>query len=118
MRTATSLTAAIEEAFSAEPADEWLRRLEAVGVPAGKVRDFQQVYEWEQTRSQGLLIDVDHPTLGRIQLPGPPLRFDDHPYAGARETNLPHPAWANTTRPSAPGSTSSELFTGSAHRAW
>ena len=85
------LTAAIEEAFSAEPADEWLRRLEAVGVPAGKVRDFQQVYEWEQTRSQGLLIDVDHPALGRIQLPGPPLRFDDHPYAGARETNLPPP---------------------------
>lgn len=85
------LTAAIEAAFSAEPADEWLRRLETAGIPSGKVRDFQQVYEWEQTRSQGLLIDVDHPTLGRIQLPGPPLRFDDHPYAGARETNLPPP---------------------------
>ncbi|MEU4393659.1 CoA transferase [Kribbella sp. NPDC023855] len=85
------LTAAIEGAFGAEPADEWLRRLETAGIPSGKVRDFQQVYEWEQTRSQGLLIDVDHPTLGRIQLPGPPLRFDNHPYAGARETNLPPP---------------------------
>jgi crotonobetainyl-CoA:carnitine CoA-transferase CaiB-like acyl-CoA transferase len=85
------LTAAIEAAFAGEPADEWLRRLEAAGIPSGKVRDFQQVYEWEQTRSQGLLIDVEHPTLGRIQLPGPPLRFDDHPYAGARETNLPPP---------------------------
>ncbi|WBQ03713.1 CaiB/BaiF CoA transferase family protein [Kribbella sp. CA-293567] len=85
------LTAAIESAFSTQPADEWLRRLAAAGIPSGKVRDFQQVYEWEQTRSQGLLIDVDHPTLGRIQLPGPPLRFDDQPYAGARETNLPPP---------------------------
>ena len=85
------LTAAIETAFSTEPADEWLRRLGETGIPAGKVRDFQQVYEWDQTRSQGLLIDVDHPTLGPIQLPGPPLRFDDHPYAGARETNLPPP---------------------------
>ncbi|NEA31144.1 CoA transferase [Streptomyces sp. SID13031] len=85
------LTAAIETAFSTEPADEWLRRLGETGIPAGKVRDFQQVYEWEQTQSQGLLIDVDHPTLGRIQLPGPPLRFDDNPYAGARETNLPPP---------------------------
>ncbi|MFI5709490.1 CaiB/BaiF CoA transferase family protein [Kribbella sp. NPDC051620] len=85
------LTAAIEKAFSTSPADEWLRGLAEAGIPAGKVRDFQQVYEWEQTVSQGLLIDVDHPTLGRIQLPGPPLRFDDNPYAGARETNLPPP---------------------------
>ncbi|GAA1628182.1 CoA transferase [Kribbella alba] len=85
------LTAAIEEAFAAEPADVWLERLAVAGIPAGKVRDFQQVYEWEQTLSQGLLIDVDHPTLGRIQLPGPPLRFDDQAYAGARETNLPPP---------------------------
>ncbi|WP_344846461.1 CoA transferase [Kribbella ginsengisoli] len=85
------LTAAIEAAFSAAPADEWLRGLAEAGIPAGKVRDFQQVYEWEQTISQGLLIDVEHPTLGSIQLPGPPLRFDDNPYAGARETNLPPP---------------------------
>jgi crotonobetainyl-CoA:carnitine CoA-transferase CaiB-like acyl-CoA transferase len=85
------LTAAIETAFSTSPADEWLRGLAKAGIPAGKVRDFQQVYEWDQAQSQGLLIDVDHPTLGPIQLPGPPLRFDDNPYAGARETNLPPP---------------------------
>ncbi|TDD17670.1 CoA transferase [Kribbella turkmenica] len=85
------LTAAIEAAFAAEPADVWLERLADKGIPAGKVRDFQQVYEWEQTVSQGLLIDVEHPTLGTIQLPGPPLRFDDQPYAGARETNLAPP---------------------------
>jgi crotonobetainyl-CoA:carnitine CoA-transferase CaiB-like acyl-CoA transferase len=85
------LTAAIESAFAAEPADVWLKRLADKGIPAGKVRDFQQVYEWDQTLSQGLLIDVDHPTLGTIQLPGPPLRFDDQPYAGARETNLAPP---------------------------
>ncbi|MFK4087870.1 CaiB/BaiF CoA transferase family protein [Kribbella sp. NPDC020789] len=85
------LIAAIETAFAAAPADKWLETLAEQGIPAGKVRDLQQVYEWEQTLSQGLLIDVDHPTLGKIQLPGPPLRFDDQPYAGARETNLPPP---------------------------
>jgi crotonobetainyl-CoA:carnitine CoA-transferase CaiB-like acyl-CoA transferase len=86
-----ALTAAIEASFADEKADVWLERLADKGIPAGKVRDFQQVYEWEQTLSQGLLIDVDHPTLGKIQLPGPPLRFDDQPYAGARETNLAPP---------------------------
>jgi crotonobetainyl-CoA:carnitine CoA-transferase CaiB-like acyl-CoA transferase len=87
----SELTAAIEAAFAKESADVWLERLADKGIPAGKVRDFQQVYEWEQTLSQGLLIDVEHPTLGTIQLPGPPLRFDDQPYAGARETNLAPP---------------------------
>ncbi|CAN5774993.1 hypothetical protein BH20ACT6_BH20ACT6_20680 [soil metagenome] len=36
-----------------------------------------RVYDWEQTRSQELLIEVGHPTLGRIALPGPPLRLGD-----------------------------------------
>jgi formyl-CoA transferase len=41
------------------------------------VRGLDEVYEWEQTRSQGLLIEVEHATLGRLSLPGPPLRYDD-----------------------------------------
>jgi crotonobetainyl-CoA:carnitine CoA-transferase CaiB-like acyl-CoA transferase len=85
------LTASIEKAFGTGPSDDWLLRLDEQGIPSGKVRDFDEVYAWEQTRSQGLLIEVDHPTLGRIQLPGPPLRFDDQPYAGAREVNLAPP---------------------------
>ncbi|MFI5729112.1 CaiB/BaiF CoA transferase family protein [Kribbella sp. NPDC051587] len=85
------LIAAIETAFAAASADKWLETLAEQGIPAGKVRDIQQVYEWEQTLSQGLLIDVEHPTLGTIQLPGPPLRFDDQLFAGAREKNLAPP---------------------------
>ncbi len=46
-------------------------------MPSGEVKNLQQVYDWDQTRSQGLLIDVDHPLLGTIELPGPPLRFFD-----------------------------------------
>ena len=55
------------------------------------MRTLDDVYTWDQTLSQGLLVDVDHPTAGRVQLPGPPLRFDDNSYAGARETHLPPP---------------------------
>ncbi len=67
--------AVVEERFAAWNAADLLARLEEVGIPAGKVRTVDEVYAWEQTRSQGLLIDVDHRTLGRLQLPGPPLRF-------------------------------------------
>ena len=56
-----------------------------LGIPAGKVRTLDDVYSWDQTRSQGLVIEVDHPTVGKVELPGPPLRFDDNPHAGDRD---------------------------------
>jgi formyl-CoA transferase len=76
VRDRDAVIAAIDAAFAAYPAAALLARLDEVGVPAGKVRDLAEVYGWEQTRSQGLLIDVEHAALGRITLPGPPLRFD------------------------------------------
>src|SRR3954453_5660190 len=47
-----ALPAAIEAAFGSQPADVWLKRLAEKGIPAGKVRDFQQVYEGDKPRSQ------------------------------------------------------------------
>jgi len=67
----------VERVFADWSADALLRRLDEVGIPAGRVRTIDQVYDWEQTRSQGLLVDVEHSTLGTISIPGPPLRFFD-----------------------------------------
>lgn len=85
------LVAEIETVFATAPAEHWLALLEKARVPAGKVRTIDDVYAWEQTRSQGLLLGVDHPTAGRIDLPGPVLRFDDNDYAGGRDVHLPPP---------------------------
>ena len=68
-------TALVEEAFSGWDAEELLAELAEAGIPAGKVRTLDEVYQWDQTASQGLLIDVKHPTLGTLTLPGAPLRF-------------------------------------------
>ena len=65
----------VESRFAAFEADALLDRLGELGIPAGRVRSIDEVYEWDQTRSQGLLIDVQHSTLGEITLPGPTLRF-------------------------------------------
>jgi crotonobetainyl-CoA:carnitine CoA-transferase CaiB-like acyl-CoA transferase len=67
----------VEAAFSSFDAEELLARLAEVGIPAGKVRTLDEVYTWDQALSQGLVVDVAHPTLGDIALPGPPLRFFD-----------------------------------------
>ena len=65
----------LEGAFADIPAEDLLARLAKVGIPSGKVRSLDEVYQWDQALSQGLLVDVEHATLGRLQLPGPPLRF-------------------------------------------
>ncbi|KAJ1683823.1 hypothetical protein LUZ63_020968 [Rhynchospora breviuscula] len=67
--------AVVEAAFAEWEPDALLERLSEVGVPAGRVRSLDEVYAWEQTRSQGLLVDVEHAALGSVTLPGPPLRF-------------------------------------------
>src|SRR4051795_7036539 len=64
--------ALLEGAFADIEAEDLLARLAAAGIPAGKVRTLDEVYTWDQTLSQGLLDDVDHATLGRLQLPRPP----------------------------------------------
>jgi crotonobetainyl-CoA:carnitine CoA-transferase CaiB-like acyl-CoA transferase len=80
----------VQAAFGLHTTDELLEKLDRIGVPAGRIRSIREVYEWEQTKSQGLLIDVDHATLGTITLPGPPLRFFDQD--GTERTRRGHSA--------------------------
>lgn len=81
----------VEERFSAYDADTLLKTLTNAGIPVGQVRSLDQVYASAQTRSQGLLIDVEHRTLGPLTLSGPPLRFFDTG-SGAERTRRDHTA--------------------------
>jgi crotonobetainyl-CoA:carnitine CoA-transferase CaiB-like acyl-CoA transferase len=85
------LIEAIEGLFTTQEAEHWLDLLLGAGVPAGKVRSMDDVYAWEQVRSQGLVLDVDHPAYGALQLPGSPLRFGDNPYSGGRVAHVAPP---------------------------
>ena len=75
VRNRAAVIAAVERVFAGYDAAELLAKLNDAGIPAGKVRSLDEVYAWEQVASQGLLVDVEHPVLGTVSLPGPPLRF-------------------------------------------
>jgi crotonobetainyl-CoA:carnitine CoA-transferase CaiB-like acyl-CoA transferase len=77
----------IAERLAADTASRWVQRFQEHGVPAGEVKSLDQVYASPQVRSQGLIVETDHPVLGSIRTPGPPLRFDR---GGGRE-HLPPP---------------------------
>ncbi len=86
-----ALVAVIEQIFAGQPAEHWLDLLHDAGIPAGKVRSMDDVYAWEQVRSQGLVLEVEHPSYGALVLPGSPLRFDEQPFSGGRERHLAPP---------------------------
>ena len=74
----------LDAVFAEHPAEHWLPLLDGAGVPSGRVRNLQEVYEWEQVLSQGLLVEVEHATQGTLSIPGPVIRLDDNPFGGAR----------------------------------
>ncbi|HXG04490.1 MAG TPA: CoA transferase, partial [Candidatus Binatia bacterium] len=48
-----ALAPILEEIFAARTADEWLKRLEAAGVPAGRIRSVAEVCESEHLKARG-----------------------------------------------------------------
>lgn len=80
----------VERAFAPFDSADLLEKLSGAGIPAGKVRTLDEVYDWDQVRSQGLLVEVDHASLGPVTLPGPPLRFFDE--QGTETTRTSHSA--------------------------
>ena len=64
----------IEALFADRTAEDCLAALAEAGVPSGKVRTLDDVYDWEQTRSQGLLVsrrprDARDPRAARLADP-------------------------------------------------
>jgi CoA:oxalate CoA-transferase len=52
-------------------------------VPSAPVRDLQEVLANEHMRGRGMLEEIDHPRLGRITVPGSPLRYHGTPQTPA-----------------------------------
>ncbi len=71
----------LEAAFRKAPVAQCVQRLRAEGVLAAPVRSYQDIARDEDTRIDGYIRSVDHPTKGRIDTPGPFLHFSETPPA-------------------------------------
>lgn len=82
----------IEAKFANWQSDPLLTRLSELGIPAGKVRNLDEVYAWEQVASQNLLLSLHHPDWGKVQVPGVPVRFFDADGKEFSRQHTPPPA--------------------------
>ncbi len=69
------LVGLIEERLAARARDEWVTAFAAAGLPAGPINDIGQVFADPQVQHRGMAVEVEHPTAGRIRLPGIPVKF-------------------------------------------
>ena len=57
----------------------WIEKLNAAGVPCGRVLGLREVFEDPQTRHQQMRITIEHPTHGPLDVLGFPIKFTDDP---------------------------------------
>ncbi len=82
------LLAILNEALCSRPADEWCKLLWAANVPAGPVNTVAEVFADPQVQHRQMAQEVAHPILGKLQLPGFPVKLGDTPAAIRRHPPL------------------------------
>ena len=69
----------LEAVFMTRIRDDWLDRLEALGVPCGPINDIGQVFSDPQVRARGLRLSLPHPRAGKVPGVANPIRFSQTP---------------------------------------
>jgi crotonobetainyl-CoA:carnitine CoA-transferase CaiB-like acyl-CoA transferase len=78
------IMAGLQQAIRRLDRDELCRRCDAAGVPAGPILQVDEVLANEHVAARGMVVDFDHPLVGRFPGLRVPLRFDgmDDPQVG------------------------------------
>jgi crotonobetainyl-CoA:carnitine CoA-transferase CaiB-like acyl-CoA transferase len=58
---------------------DWLEILDAHAIWAGPVYDYDDLVADPQVRENDMIVEIDHPTEGRLRVTGIPLRFTESP---------------------------------------
>jgi succinate---hydroxymethylglutarate CoA-transferase len=67
----------IEAALLCDKADAWLARLQAVGVPCGRINSVAEALEDPHTAARRMVETIEHPASGALKMLGIPFKFSD-----------------------------------------
>jgi crotonobetainyl-CoA:carnitine CoA-transferase CaiB-like acyl-CoA transferase len=88
VRHADTLIPVLAERLKTRNAEEWNEALNAVGIPAGPLNSFEDVFEDPQVRHRELLRTFEHPTAGTVRYVGNPVRLSSDDEEVARRPPL------------------------------
>ena len=73
---------------------EWIERLEAEGVPCGPINSIGEMLADPQTQARDMVVELEHPQVGRTRALGLPIKLSATPGAVKR----PAPTYGQHTR--------------------
>ncbi len=84
----------LEEIFLTKTRDEWVKYLEGFEICHGPVNDFRETFSDPQVLHREMVLEVNHPTEGRIKQVGFPIKFSESP----GRVRLPSPGYGEHTK--------------------
>jgi formyl-CoA transferase len=69
----------MRERFATKSTDHWIARLEQQDLLCAPVRTLSEALDDPQTEINGMLVDMQHPTQGPMQVVGSPLHMSGSP---------------------------------------
>ncbi|XP_010827397.1 PREDICTED: succinate--hydroxymethylglutarate CoA-transferase isoform X4 [Bison bison bison] len=74
--------------FKEEMTSKWLQLFEGSGVPYGPINNMKNVFAEPQVLHNDLIMEMKHPTVGKISVPGPAVRYSKFKMSEARPPPL------------------------------
>lgn len=65
----------LAEIFTAKNTQQWLAELEPAGIPSGPINTVDQVLADPQVRARGMVVEMQHPVAGRLEMAGSPVKL-------------------------------------------
>jgi crotonobetainyl-CoA:carnitine CoA-transferase CaiB-like acyl-CoA transferase len=78
----------LAEVFATATVDEWVSRLSVHGVPCTSVNSIDKVVKEEQVAARDMIVEVEHPTAGKIRMAGLPVKLSANPGSIRRHAPL------------------------------
>jgi crotonobetainyl-CoA:carnitine CoA-transferase CaiB-like acyl-CoA transferase len=69
----------LAEVFVTRTVEEWVARLSAEGVPCTSVNSIDKVVKDEQVAARDMIVEIEHPTAGKIRMAGLPVKLSENP---------------------------------------
>ena len=73
------LIAILSEIFMARTTADWVATLNRADIPCAPVQTIDQVFAAPQVLHRNMLVEVEHPTAGKVKLAGIPVKFSATP---------------------------------------
>lgn len=84
MTNLAELVPLLEARLKSRGTDDWLARMEAVGLPAGPVMTICDMHRDPQAVARDMIVETDHPRAGPVKAIGSPIKFSATPGAVSR----------------------------------